>query len=321
MTNQRPDPLTPEERELAERVGRIAPRATPSAELDARILGAAHTAAGRKAGPPRSRPRWPALVGIAATLALAVGVVWQLRPVHEAPVERDEMPSSAMVRPTAAVAEAPVSERGLPRPAEPRATDIAAPAQSSEPRLRMLPPPAPRPSPPVVFDDPSPVSAPEVAALPAPPAAPPEPAPAPAPPPPPVPPAPPVPVMDTTAAAVNRPAAAARARPQADSKAAAMQREATDTAAAKWAADDAQAGFSIDIDAHQRTITIADVPVDSDRLLDPVDWIERIRQRRDSGDLGSARASLDALREAHPALALPDDVLAIAITAETPPER
>ena len=71
----------------------------------------------------------------------------------------------------------------------------------------------------------------------------------------------------------------------------------------------------------QHMVTIADVPVDSDRLLAPVDWIERIRQRRDSGDLDSARASLGALREAYPALGLPDDVLAIATTATTHPER
>ncbi|MGQ4583215.1 hypothetical protein [Lysobacter sp. F60174L2] len=322
MTSQRPDPLTPEERELAGRLGRIAPRATPSAELDARILGAAHAAAGRRAGPARPRSRWPALVGIAATLALAVGVVWQLRPVHEVPVEREEMPSSAVIRSpataTVAEAEAPVSESDLSRPAKPRAADIAAPAQSSEPRLRMLPPPAPRPAPPVVFDDPSPVDAPEVAALPAPPAAPPSPVPAP--PPPPAPPAPPAPVIDTAAAAVNRPAAAAQARYQADSRAAAMQRKATAATADRGGTDDAPAEPG-DIDTPRRTITIADVPVDSDHLLDPVDWIERIRQRRDSGDLDSARASLDALREAHPALTLPDDVLAIATASETPPER
>src|SRR5690606_39075701 len=76
MTSKRPDLLTPEERGLAERLGRIAPRGAPSAELDARILGAAHAAAGRKVGPAHSRSRWPALVGIAATVALAVGVAW-----------------------------------------------------------------------------------------------------------------------------------------------------------------------------------------------------------------------------------------------------
>jgi len=99
-----------------------------------------------------------------------------------------------------------------------------------------------------------------------------------------------------------------------------MQRKATAATADRGGTDDAPAEPG-DIDTPRRTITIADVPVDSDHLLDPVDWIERIRQRRDSGDLDSARASLDALREAHPALTLPDDVLAIATASETPPER
>lgn len=98
-----------------------------------------------------------------------------------------------------------------------------------------------------------------------------------------------------------------------------MQRKATVATADRGGTDDAPAEPG-DIDALQRTITIADVPVDSDRMLDPVDWIERIRQRRDSGDLDSARASLDALRETHPTLALPEDVLAIATASATSPE-
>lgn len=100
-----------------------------------------------------------------------------------------------------------------------------------------------------------------------------------------------------------------------------MQRKATGASAIESAATDVQADSSTGIDAGQHMVTIADVPIDSDRLLDPVDWIERIRQRRDSGDLDSARASLGALREAHPAMDLPEDVLAIATVSAMPPER
>ena len=316
MTSQRPDLLTPEERELADRLARIAPRGTPSAALDARILGAAHAVAGRKASPTHPRSRWPALVGIAATVALAVGVVWQLRPVHEVPTARDEVPSSAVMRPQATTA---MSEEAVPdresdtrsvAESQSRAADVAARPQPAEPRARVLsrPSPLPSPPPPVVFDDPSPVDAPKSVRVPAPPAPP-------APPPPPL-------LAPTSAPTTNSPAAAAATRSrryQAAPMAARMQRKAAETAAIESAVSDAPAGPGIDAD--QRTITIADVPVESDRTLAPVDWIERIRQRRDSGDMDGARASLGALRQAHPTLELPEDVMAIVITPATLPER
>src|SRR5690606_13247741 len=118
-------------------------------------------------------------------------------------------------------------------------------------------------------------------------------------------------------------AAAARTRlyQSSTAKAARMQNRAAAAPAAR--AESAAQAASIEpaIPASSRPATIADVPVDSDHLLDPVDWIERIRQRRDSGDLDSARASLDALRDTHPTLALPEDVLAIATAPATTPER
>ncbi|MDH5821625.1 hypothetical protein QFW77_01270, partial [Luteimonas sp. RD2P54] len=62
MTADR-EPLTPEERDLAERLARSAPRARPSPALDARILAAARAArpaaggggTGARSGRPRRR--------------------------------------------------------------------------------------------------------------------------------------------------------------------------------------------------------------------------------------------------------------------------
>lgn len=102
MNNSRTG-LTPEERALA---GVLAahPTPSPSAELDAAILAAARAATAGAASADRvdnavaaaplaeaapspmlqprarKRPRWPVVTGIAASLMLALGVMWQLRP-------------------------------------------------------------------------------------------------------------------------------------------------------------------------------------------------------------------------------------------------
>src|SRR5690606_9553244 len=95
----RHEPLTPEERELAQHLAHPG-HAGPSPATDARILAAARLAAASDADagprasaatPPqaalspatttrhRRRRHWPASLGLAASVALAVGVVWQLR--------------------------------------------------------------------------------------------------------------------------------------------------------------------------------------------------------------------------------------------------
>ncbi|HEU0152408.1 MAG TPA: hypothetical protein VFQ84_03570, partial [Arenimonas sp.] len=50
-------------------------------------------------------------------------------------------------------------------------------------------------------------------------------------------------------------------------------------------------------------------PVAADAALPLQDWFDRIRLRRDRGDLADARDSLAALRRAHPDAVLPDDLL------------
>src|SRR5690606_13796528 len=80
------EPLTQEERELAQKLSRLDAHAGPSSALDAAILAAARGDAGASRGTTasaphrRRRPRWPVGLGIAASLAVAVGVAWQLRP-------------------------------------------------------------------------------------------------------------------------------------------------------------------------------------------------------------------------------------------------
>jgi len=75
-----PSSLTPDERALAESLARIGPRAEPSPALDARVLAAARDAI---AVPQRRQRRWPAVLGLAASLVLAVGLAWRLRPVPD----------------------------------------------------------------------------------------------------------------------------------------------------------------------------------------------------------------------------------------------
>ncbi len=109
-------PLDAEERALAERLARIGPHGEPSPALDSRILSAAHAAvdhASASASRPRGRhdrtstpgahkpgtlrrpPRWPLGLGIAASVALAIGLAWQMRPLPDAtPAYRSEADSA-----------------------------------------------------------------------------------------------------------------------------------------------------------------------------------------------------------------------------------
>ncbi|CTP89071.1 hypothetical protein A6R71_07915 [Xanthomonas translucens pv. arrhenatheri] len=124
------EPLTPEERALAERL-RQGRQALPSAALDASILAAARTAVAASAGAdtpqpqpppaasvpapraaaplaadaadpgarPRRRAGWPAWTGLAASLTLAVGIAWQLRPPAPPVVPAPPLPQRLPTRP------------------------------------------------------------------------------------------------------------------------------------------------------------------------------------------------------------------------------
>jgi hypothetical protein len=123
-----PDSLSPEERELAQRLLRLGPNDGPSPALDARILAAAHAAVAQEPR-LRARPkqRWPMWIGVAASLSLAVGVAWQLRPAATT------MEAAQQEHDVAVVARAqvkPVADSGGGQSAEAQA-EAAAPAAAS----------------------------------------------------------------------------------------------------------------------------------------------------------------------------------------------
>ena len=88
------EPLTTEERELAQLTSRLPPHGEPSPALDARILAAAHAATAPQ--PVRKhKPRWPVALGLAASVVFAVGIAWQLRPLQEQGALLAEVPAAA----------------------------------------------------------------------------------------------------------------------------------------------------------------------------------------------------------------------------------
>lgn len=259
------DPLSAEERALAERLKRLGPHDGPSASLDARILAAARAAAGPVAAPPRRRGwgmrlampgAFVTALGTAAAFALVIGVAWQLRPIETPRPARGERPSgddgfvaAEIIR---KVPPAPVP----PPPAEPAPTVARAPAAARRAR-----PSAAQPA-----ERSRALSAPiakRAAAA-------------------------PVPTIHqqlvTEAARVSVDARPAPAAPAATADAATAQAAAPTTTPS------------------------AARPVRDDIGLPPELWLQRIRERRDAGDLDGARASLRHFRREHPHLHLPRDL-------------
>lgn len=121
------EPLSPEERELAQFIARVGPHAEPSAALDAKILSAAHAAVAQGAVPATRRPRWPVAMGIAASVVFAVGIAWQLRPLQE----------TAMVTEAPVAASAPLAEsEAIEAPAE---ESVPAPMAAADAMLEQAP--------------------------------------------------------------------------------------------------------------------------------------------------------------------------------------
>ncbi|ROP79898.1 hypothetical protein EDF74_0966 [Stenotrophomonas rhizophila] len=320
----RPDSLTPEERELARLLGR--PSATgPAPAIDAAVLAAARTAVEAPAAdaatwklPPaapvratRKRSRLPAVFGLAASVIFAVGIAWQLKP--------EEPPAPPLAEPVAA----PV----------PGAAPSSTARMEAAPALDAAPPPAPVAAPPVVQQEriandtaaataptstPAPERAqavapprPEVIAAPAPHAS----APAPAPPPAPAPmmSAPAPEAASAAALQTNEPALDSvvvtgstidRAAPRGALKSAApvkpapsapgVMRRAAAPMGAPTSADDAVRAL------HQA--------VAADASLPRKQWLKRIRERRDAGDVDTARASLERYLQQYPEVRIPRDL-------------
>lgn len=303
----RPDPLTPEERELARLLGR--PNATgPAPSIDEAVLAAARTAVEAPAAdaatwklPPdaparsrRPRSRLPAVFGLAASVIFAVGIAWQLKP-EDPPAPPLAEPVAAPAS-SAAVTEAAPAMDAAPLPA-PAAAPLPVPQQRAAKAAVKAPAPASMTAAPararaVSAPRPEPIAAP----------APPAPAPAPA----------PAPMMSAPASEAAASYAMDAGEPALDAVAVTgstiersapakpapgapgVMRRAAAPMAAPASADDAVRAL------HQAVAADAGLPRKQ--------WLKRIRERRDAGDVDTARASLERYLQQYPEVRIPRDL-------------
>lgn len=305
MNQRTPRPLDAEERALAALLPRPHGRSEPGAELDARILAAARAAtvpAGAKPATPHRR-RWIAPTALAASLMLAVGLAWQLRPpsslrapapaVEAAAASADASSGEATVRaimpppPTADETHGaqPRPMATMPPPTEPTlpARTASAPVASptiAEPGMPVVAAPPPAPPAPVFVED-------SAAAMPAP----------------------------QMAESVH--AAAAAMAKSARTSDAARERTAAANAAAQARDESAKAADASTLD----TITTAssenaepeepdeDIPpatADSPDVRDA--WLRRIGELLKQGKADDAKASLAEFRLRYPDATLPPEL-------------
>lgn len=328
MKSYSPEPLTPEERELAQLTGHLGPQGEPSAALDARILAAAH--AGLDSKPTvRRKPRWPVAMGLAASVVFAVGIAWQLRPLQQMPAvapeaapaaEEQSMADSAAAAPASpaplpevAFAEPIASEKALPvnaeaEPAPPPAREMAPPRQMATQPSSARPMPKP---------DESGRARGQIAGNAA----------VGVPPPPPAPPSPsavmsvaPAPVAEAPVSFAPDPrdgysesAADSAAAPAAGASAAKQEAEALSEAKAARAASSARQQESatldrIEVSGSRLKRTDLQVPVSDDAQLPLNEWLERVRTRYGLGDAGAAKQSLLLFVKDHPGEPVPGDL-------------
>lgn len=336
MNRHPQEPLTDEERELSQLIVRVGPHGEPPTALDAKILAAAHAAV---AGKPQSghKPRWPVAIGLAASMVLAVGIAWQLRPVQPVPSLASEAPATVAAE-TATQPEAePATEAAPPLPVAAVAQDSTAadvPMYAPPPP----PPPAAKPLPSRTVAVPPPRRAVRIPPPEAPPiqrrakegdryhsldAVPPPPAPA-------------APAMAAAAPAAEAPAAFA-AEPSDDvvvehpSANEAAGYSAAHTTAAKQAAARGEMKASATIREQERSAqesnardrttldrievsgsrlqrTDLQVPISDDARLPVDEWLERVRTRYGLGDAEAAKRSLLLFVREHPGESVPGDL-------------
>lgn len=299
--------LTTEERALAQRLARLGPHGEPSPALDARVLAAAHDAVAHDATVQRARVhgprrRWPAVFGIAASLAIAVGIAWQLRPLPQTTAAYETQAPAAPSLPAdsdnAAIAKAAMESAAAPtdatvvaQQADAGAT-LPAPMPAARPQVakaRSPAPPAspapaePMPEPDIVFDSPTPAAeaaarsmsaaaAPQAFGSRPPPTAP-------------------------TASEKRKGAAAA-----ADAAAGALPETDTLDRLQATGTDSAAASDEPDTDVPPATMT-------SPEARDA--WLARIRELVAAGKSDAARASLREFMHRYPDAPLPDDLRAL----------
>ncbi|ACF51314.1 hypothetical protein [Stenotrophomonas maltophilia] len=320
----RNEPLTPEERELAQLLGRR-PEQAPPAALDAAILAAARAAVDAPADAAvaspdapraqRTRPRWPAVFGIAASMVFAIGIAWQLRPepppvpageaqMAAAPAAADVAATEQTIESSAADSATAAAEPAA-APAMPEAASVAAPAAAIARERKPAPADAtdaPAPAARSMAAEPAADS--NFAALPPPPAA--------------APPAPPAPAAYSAPAPLMAPVVASgslKARsagsPESNSMQAeqasaldrveitSMKREVPSRSAPGVMRRGSDAGLSADT---------VQAEVAADARLPRRQWLQKIRERRDDGQRDLARASLERYIQQYPESRLPRDL-------------
>ena len=175
--SQPPQPahsLDAEERALAKALPRLHGRTAPGPDLDASILAAAQASV-RPAKPSqfaaRPRIRWIAPASLAASMVLAVGIAWQLRPLPPlesalpaAHSDSADIAAVQTIQPASYDEPAPMQMKPAPAQSAPTERPLVAPpivssqARSPAPEAQALQVPAPlpaaSPSPPQVYAPP-----------------------------------------------------------------------------------------------------------------------------------------------------------------------
>ncbi len=280
MTLPAPLEQTTDERALALRLARLGPHGEPSPQLDAAVLAAARAAL--DAPPVSTHParRWPVVLGVAASLVLAVGVALRLRPLPPgstadiaAPIHPAAQANPVPMAALPAGGSTPVAEsarvvQSAPEAAGDASTPMAAPPPpppDSAPRrsAKTVVAPGRAPDVKVVTDDASPM------------------------------------VLDAPAAPPS-PQASESVEGKADAAPAANQAAELDRAAMS----DTQPEAS-DEPLDSMPPATADAPGVRDA------WLSRIRALIDSGDVAGGRRSLHAFVERYPDYPLPEDLRAL----------
>ncbi len=309
---------------MAKALPRLHGRAAPGPDLDASILAAAQAAV-RPSKPllfkAKPRIRWIAPAALAASMVLAVGMAWQLRPLPTLESAHSTAQSDTAGMPTAVMMEpAPGDQPVLKTQSIPATTPAVAPvrAQSNAPAVSTPEaPPVPGEMP--VNSQGAPHAAPVPPAPPAP--------------------AAPLPAVETDAAAPpptldqltsERVMRARTAEPAASASARSMTRDAASTSANK--ADAAETTGPVLPKTIRATPVApevrneAEMAVDAGFVGDPTDdippataaspavrdaWLRRIGELLEQGERQEAEASLAEFRRRYPAAVLPPRLRAL----------
>ena len=279
MTRTTRPPLDADEQAIAARLPRLPGRTEPGPSLDAGILAAACAAVASAPPPASKRPalrqrRWIVPTSVAATVAIAAGLTWQLRPPAMAPAATPAASSAPVAEADGAMTVRMIDRPLVAPPPPPPPLAEAAPAR------RVAPPPPPpavaatpsEPAPTALdhFHDEAAGALAAEAASPPPAAAPPAPP-------------PPAPAIQAKAAA---------------REAAALSRNEAERAA------DATTLDTVTVDDPGEDVPPA--TMDSPEAREA--WLERIRDLLQAGEVDAAKASLAEFRRRHPGAVLPADL-------------